>query len=84
MVGRTRWDGPGINSVWFRGEVEPGRPPREYLREMRGDPVPQNFTDGVHPRWDEPRARAVEKKSDAEMRSDESRTEASSGAAHRR
>jgi len=20
---------------------------------MRGDPVPQNFTDGVRPRWDE-------------------------------
>ena len=33
--------------------MERGRPRREYSREMRGDPVPQNFTDGVRPRWDE-------------------------------
>ena len=33
--------------------MESGRSPREYSREMRGDPVPQNFTDGVCPRGDE-------------------------------
>ena len=44
LVGRTRWDGPGINSVWFRGEVEPGRPPREYSREMRGHPCPPKIS----------------------------------------
>ena len=37
--------------------MERGRPRREYSREMRGDPVPQNFTNGVRPRWDERRAR---------------------------
>jgi len=51
------WDGPEISAVWLGGGVERGRPRREYSREMRGDPVPQNFTDGVRPRWDERRAR---------------------------
>jgi hypothetical protein len=51
--GGMEWDGPGSSVVWFGGGVEQGRPRREYSREMLGDSVPQNFTNGVRPRWGE-------------------------------
>lgn len=48
--------------------MERGRPHREYSREMRGDPILQNFTDGVRLRWDERAAEVARPRGASEQR----------------
>jgi hypothetical protein len=52
VEGRGGMDSASVLFGW-EAEWSEDVPDANILREMRGDSVPQNFMDGVRPRWDE-------------------------------